>query len=80
MSIEERQRLVHEAMQLLEAGEQLLQATHDRVLVDRITVATGYLKLLQFRPERAEFADKLKKAIDDLRVSLLSQSSAQSAG
>ena len=80
MSIEERQHLVHEATQLVEAGQQLLQATHDRVLVDRITVATGYLKLLQFRPERDEFAEKLKKAIGDLRGSLLNQSSAQSAG
>jgi hypothetical protein len=75
MSIEERQSLVHEATQLLEAGQQLLQTTHDRVLIDRITVATGYLKLLQFRPDRAEFAERLRKALDDLRLS-----SAQSAG
>ena len=65
--------LVEQANTILEAGHTLLDRTHARALVDRLplvnrlTVAKGYLELLESCPDDIDCAGKLREALTDLQ-------------
>ena len=65
--------LIQQASSILEAGHKLLQDSHNRTLVNRralvnrLTVAKGYLVLLESCPNDIDCEERLRKALHDLQ-------------
>ena len=56
-------------VEALEAAQKILQRNHDHALIQRVTVAKGYLTLSKMFPSR-NYQDILRKALDDLNAAV----------
>jgi hypothetical protein len=62
------QDILEHAHQIVARAHEILKRSHNRRLVNRLTVAKGYLEMMDACPENVDCAGKLREALNELQV------------